>query len=841
MADRSPEVNSHWSDTDSGWDWFFFVTLALLLLLAPISLGIVEAWSELVAVTLAAVLALGLLARLWLQPDFRGARTRAYLPLGFIVGLIIFQLLPLPEGVLQVISSKSVDLRANLLGELMPRGEEGLTLSLYPYETAHDLRMALIFIAVFATVASVFRSEPQIKRALWGIFLLGCAEAVVALLQILTLSRKIHWIYGEGGSIVTAGSFVNHSHFCQFMNLALGAGVAILLVRMKEDGQRDRGQVSRLVDLRGDRYLRPLAGIVLCVVAVLTSMSRNGAISLLLASGVIAVALYRRGVISTRGWLLAIVPWAVVLIVFLTCFDTIYERFATLEDQDSLGGRLELTRGVLRAWADFPLLGSGLGTHEYLFPLYDSSTVSSMAEHADNDWAQLLEEFGLLGAGAVVTFVLVIFGIAARLMIYGTSSLSTAAFGLTLGLLATAWHSLSDFGQHLPGVFTLTASISGLIVAIAQYERGQQGAPGRRENSGPPNRDAGRNLPLLAILSMLTVAVSGWALTTAFKSSRAESWASVAYAMEQRIADDEWIENEADFSDLLVAAEQAASFEPGNVRHGHLLNLYRWAAISRNSDGESGKLLLSEESLTFVSRIADELALLRIVCPLYGPVYGLEGELRTFVLGEESGKQLIIDAARLNPFDAATSFTAGQLAAREGRWDDADALLGRTVMLDPRLYRDVASRLVREFNRVELAQQLAGNDYRRLKALAAILDASDLAEHKQAATDLETLALQRLKELVAKEEASAGEIYTLARIELDAENSELGIKLLRRALTLEYGRVSWRLLLARTLRDQGDYDQALREARIAKRLSRRKQVAERLIEEIFALKERRAP
>lgn len=836
MTDRGRVANLHLRTLESGWDWFFFLGLALLLFFLPISLGVVEAWSELVAIAFASVLGIGLLARAWIDPDFCFVRTWAYLPLVVIVGLIVFQLVPLPISLVGLVSGSSVELRKRLLGESMLRDEEGLTLSLYPYETAHDLRMTLIFIAVFTTVASVFRSKEQIKRALWGIFFLGCAEAAVAVLQILTLSQKIHWMYAENGSVVTAGSFVNYSHFCQFMNLTLGAGVAILLVRMKEDGRRDRGNVSRLVDLRGDRYLRPLTGIVLCVVAVFTSMSRNGAISLLIASGIVAVALYRRGVISTRGWLLAIVPWAVVLIVFLTCFDTIYERFATLEDQSSLGGRLELTSGVLRAWADFPLFGAGLGTHEYIFPLYDSATNSSMAEHADNDWAQLLEEFGFLGAGAVVAFVLVIFATAAKLMFYGKSSLSTAAFGLTVGLLATAWHSLSDFGQHLPGVFVLTASISGLIVAIARFERSKHGSSGRSKSRGDQTA-AGRKLPVLAAASMLTVVFLGWALVTAFQASRAESWARMAYGMEQRIADEEWIENDQDFADLLFAAEQAASFEPGNVRHGHLLNLYRWAAISRDWNAQTGELLLSGESLSFVSRIVEELVQLRILCSVYGPVYGLEGELRTFVLGDDAGKRLILDAARLTPFDAATNFTAGQLAASEGRWEDAAELLGRTVMLDPRRYQDVASLLVLEFDRVDLAKQLAGSEYRRLKGLAAILEASENAQHKEEAAELAGQALERLKELVAIDAASAAEIYALARVELDAGNSEMGVRLLRRALTLEYGKVSWRLLLARTLRDQGQYDQGLREARIAKRLSQRPETAERLIAEIFDLKE----
>ncbi len=826
------DSSTAWRSLESRWDLFFYAVLASLLLFLPVSLGVVEAWSEMVVSALAALLVMGLTLRVWLEPGFRVVRTLAYLPLMAIVLLIIVQLVPLPQTVVRGVSDNSIALRENLrVGESASPEESIATVSLYPFETSHDLRMALVFIAVFVTVASVFQSKKQIKLALWGVFMLGCLEAAVAVLQILTLTQRIHWMYVERGSVVTSGSFVNYSHFCQFMNLALGAGVAYVLVQIKEDSHRDRGRVSRLVDLRGDRYLRPLTGVVLCAVVVFTSMSRNGVLSLLIASGIIAVALYRRRVLSVRGWLLAIVPWAVVMLVFLTSFDVIYERFAALKEQQRFAGRLEMTTGALQAWRDFPVLGTGLGTHEYVFPLYDTATSPRMAEHADNDWAQLLEEFGLVGALSVICFVLSIFGVAVRLMLKGKTSLSTAAFGLTLGLLATAWHSLSDFGQHLPGVFVLTAVISGLLVALARYERRKTLSPERLVEGSYSPLAWTRSMAFAVPVSLLTLTGCWWGLSGAFRSYQAEAWSNTALGMEQRLESDSWLGSDQDYVDLLIAAEHASAFEPTNVKRGYLLNLYRWRSISRQRDPDSGDIIMEDGTVAFVSRLVEEFSALRKICPVYGPIHGLEGELRLFVLDEEVGKQLISNAARLTPFHAATNLVAGQLAAGEGRWDDAEFYFRRTIALDPRRFTTIARLCVNEFDRPELGIGLAGDEYRLIDQLAKIFMNTE-PPLVGLADQLQGRAISALRALEASGEATPSEIVALARVELSHSRPARSIKLLRQALSRDYGNVDWRLLLAQTLLDEGELDHALREARIVIRRDPGAKAAPKLIQAI---------
>ena len=105
---------------------------------------------------------------------------------------------------------------------------------MYPSATAHGLRLVLVGAAVFFVTASSFRTAAQIKRLLLIVFAIGCAKALLALAQIVAAADRLYWTFDVGQQRLTSGSFINYSNFSQFMNLSIGAGLALLLVRLLE-------------------------------------------------------------------------------------------------------------------------------------------------------------------------------------------------------------------------------------------------------------------------------------------------------------------------------------------------------------------------------------------------------------------------------------------------------------------------------------------------------------------------------------------------------------------------------------------------------------------------------
>jgi O-antigen ligase len=108
-------------------------------------------------------------------------------------------------------------------------------------------------------------------------------------------------------------------------------------------------------------------------------------------------------------------------------FDAVYERLATLRDTTAYESRWEMTAAALRAWRAYPLWGTGLGTHEVVFPMFDEAVTPSLAVHAYNDYAQLLEETGVAGAVLVGLFVAGIATLAVKLILRGRTPAAAGA------------------------------------------------------------------------------------------------------------------------------------------------------------------------------------------------------------------------------------------------------------------------------------------------------------------------------------------------------------------------------------------------------------------------------
>jgi O-antigen ligase len=789
------------------WDLAIEGGLAVLLAFGPLAFGAVEAWSELVVVALAAALSIAVMIRVVVDRTFHLPWTWAYVPLGMFLAAVAFQLIPLPRDWVAALSPTADATRAELLGEQSPSLSTSIsTISMYPLATSHGLRLVMVGAAVFFVAAATIRTPRQVERVLSIILVIGCAEAGLALLQIFTCADRIYWAVDPGSSRLTSGSFINYSNFSQFMNLSLGAGLALLVVRLHEEGlgARRRGESreafggANLADYGG-----LLAGLILCALSVLASMSRNGAISMVAAAVVVGTALCVRGTLSRRGWVLAMLPLGALAVLLFVGFDAIYERLATLGEHEAFSDRWGLTLGALRAWRAFPVWGAGLGTHEYVFPMYDPSPSAQFAGHADNDYAQLLEETGVIGAVLVAAFLAVIATKLIRLCWRGASPTTGAAFGLAFGLIAVAIHSATDFGQHLPAVFCLSAVFCGMIVQLARIDRGHT------------QPSAGRTSVALrrGVAALATLALAGgwaWALRDAYTVHMGEQWSTAAYLLDEDIelAGDE--ARDEDYADLLAAAEQACAYQPADVLHAYTLNLYRWRAMSRDVDPETGNVRLTSQALPLVARIADDLAQARQLCPTYGPPYAFEGQLRLLVLGDEGGKQLIKQGVRLAPYDAATCMIAGHVAARDGA-PEAAALIRSAVALDGNLFYEAIDAALVELKDPVLASELAGDDVRRLEQLAARADA--LGGHEEYAGKVREKAEAELRRRVASGDSTPADKVQLAVIDADRGEYDSAAKLYFDALRVEYGQIEWRLARTRVLVAAGRIDEALAEAK----------------------------
>ncbi|HMO87298.1 MAG TPA: hypothetical protein PKC18_20495, partial [Lacipirellulaceae bacterium] len=220
------------------WDLAVEVLLAATLVLLPVAFGGVDAFSELAALALVGAAAVVVLLRTAVDRTFAPPRSWTYLPLAAMLALAALQAISWPAAWVAWASPQSVALRQDLLSDLPPATDSDpaarSAISLYPPATWHSLRLLLIGAGVYFVTLATVRTAPQITRLLTIVLGIGAAQAALALLQIFTRADKIYWVVDAGTDRVTSGSFVNYSNFSQFMNLSIGAGLALLLIRLHE-------------------------------------------------------------------------------------------------------------------------------------------------------------------------------------------------------------------------------------------------------------------------------------------------------------------------------------------------------------------------------------------------------------------------------------------------------------------------------------------------------------------------------------------------------------------------------------------------------------------------------
>jgi len=802
-------------------EWLLIALLAFM----PLAFGAVEAWSEQVVLTLAAAISLCFLIKLIREKHTRLIWSRAYIPLALFVLVVVFQLIPLPAGLVSVISPNTAAIKKDLLGDLPNSVLSSMTLSFYPHATKHDLRLVLAVVAVFVVVLNTYRRSEQVRRLLGAIAIIGGAIALLALAQNIFGNGKIYWIVPTGHGGAYSGTFINHSHYGQYMNLSMGAAVGLILLKLHEAFTRRKITPSYVADYLSSPQAKVIwllaTMVILGAATVFLSLTRGGMIAMLIAGSFTILVLSGRRSLKSSGWVMAIIALGAFICVLYLGFDSVYNRLATLRELNQAeAGRWQIVKDISIAWTKFPVLGTGLGTHEVVYPMFDRSTIPALASHAENEYAQLAEETGIVGLGAFLALWVSVWVSYAKSATTTRVPIRSAAYGLGFGLLAIMIHSFSDFGQHLPSNAFLSAVSCAILLALAKM--------GHKAKSTAKIAFLPKASGVLRIASLICAAgVWVWVLLGANSARVAEGHWKKALTVEQHLMAKDWLGSDQEYVDLISNAANASYHEPDNVKYAHWLNVYRWHSISRVIDPNTGGVIMAPKSLEFVQRIADELDRARVLCPTYGATYCVLGQLEKFVLGNEDGANRIAKGYRLAPCDPTACFQAGLLEADSGDVDAGFGKLQRAVQLDSRLFGEVAVLCVNHLSRPDLAVTLADDHTWRLGQVANILAESD--EHKALAEQARAQIVDLLKQKCREPDAPAGAFASLANVFRVENNAEAAIEHYRRALALDYSQVGWRFNLAKLLEDADFVTEAIHEARICLRLRPGFAPAKRLI------------
>jgi O-antigen ligase len=426
----------------NGGPWLFAFYLAALVW-APIPLGSNRAWAG-------ALLAFWILAlALWwiagriggkrsLPPILRQARPMLLCALLWL-GYVWLQLLPLPIGILKLLSPQAARW---YLAAAAPDAPGAVALTLDRYATLEAACRSTAYIAFFFMSLVLLSSRDRIRFAAYALIASGVLQALYG--------ASIGLQSPEG---VASGTFANRNHYAAYLVMCLSVGIGVLIASLSGARSASWGHFFRsLIQWMITPKMALRLGLVIMVIALVLTRSRMGNSSFfisLLITGAAGLLLAKHATRSMVVLLLSLV--AIDVFIVGTYFGTqrVIERIAQSSAQSEDRG--ELSTYALSMWRDYPVFGSGLGSFPVVFPHYSAQATAVAYTHAHNDYLEFAAEVGVIGSALLGLMVVLSYAAALRAQYLRRDPLMRGlSFAAMMGILALMIHSAVDFSLQIP-------------------------------------------------------------------------------------------------------------------------------------------------------------------------------------------------------------------------------------------------------------------------------------------------------------------------------------------------------------------------------------------------------
>lgn len=325
---------------------------------------------------------------------------------------LLFQMIPLPAGLVAVLSPTRAALSSSLA--IAGPAPEWITLSAAPSVT---LTWSLRWLTAAVLFLLVRQAAARFDRDSWW--------PVAPVIALVTIQAGIGLVQLTFGAPVQ-GTAGNRNHFAAALNLAFPLAV----------GAGASGMTLPAFAIAG-----------LLAAGSLLSLSRTGFLVVAACGAALGLRAVRH---RFPPAILGLLAAGMIPAAFALAPGALIERFSGSDGRLGLWGE---TMGLVRA---YPVFGCGLGSYESVFPQFKRMAPERTADFAHNDYLQLLAELGLAGFVMLAAGLYFVF----RTLVRGR--LNWRRIACLVSLAGAAVHSFTDYPLYVPANLLLFAWLAGV-------------------------------------------------------------------------------------------------------------------------------------------------------------------------------------------------------------------------------------------------------------------------------------------------------------------------------------------------------------------------------------------
>ena len=829
------------------------LALSTCLLAVPLTMAGIREYGIAIFLFASLVMAAAWAARYVLFSGHPAATGLVLLLMTAAIGLVILQLKPLPDDVLarlspfrhHVLSSAEADPVRVLTGP------SWTTVSLTPRATRDGLILLIAYCLFFVSLLHHLETPDRIQGVLKRIALSAVLMAGIGLGQALFGNDRFLWMFEHPGRFANwpaKGTFTNQNHFAQFLALGIGPLVWWWFSLQNRDASRSAHDRVRPAQRTAQHRLQRqgfdrisgrsgaflAAGTALVALAVLMSLSRGGIAAFVLAAAVTTAGLFR----SRRAVLKLLLPSALFVMCAIAAFgtDQLEQRWKQIRSAESLqdidAARIALWTADIQAIKEFWPLGSGIGSHADVYPLWLANRFGVRFSHAENGYLQIFLEAGLPGFLILASCIALIVRWIIAAWRQGTPAERPVVAAVSAGLLASGAQSLVDFVWYIPACMITTLALTACLCRLRQQQVGAVSDNRHPRPSVLPALTAGLLLAVVLPVGQLFARQAERRLATAplWKAYRTDIRRSVEDAERGDITT-----LNSHLDTLIDRLERCLAADPSHHQAAAALAPLYLQRFEQRLSGSDNAMTLSDlretvrtaefgslkemhgwlaqvcgENLHDLYRAHRTAGQALAVRPLRGESYVILAETG-FLRGLSDSDQqaLIRQAVRLRPYEPRILFACGLLLAEIERPDAAWILWRRAARMDRWVARQVVTRFIRLLPVGELIERLNPSSETFVILFDALEDIQRTADARYAAAQFASRYAERPAEL----SDSPTHLADCARLFLAAGQAEQAVACIRQALHRQPHNVLFQRQLAAAAVRLTDPQQARRHLR----------------------------